>query len=188
MALCPVHGDKNRSLSIAEGRKVPVVLKCMSAGCDTRDILAAVGLTWDALFDGKPSPEVRRRMTLGERRAALERQLDLVMFLGLLEKDRRPYWRKAYRRIHRQIQDLRCELEPEKVIQEWQERKFQERVRRVGWDALFEEFWRQHGIHIAREGTEPSAGEVRSHGVHRGPPELPEGGISPEGRDVLSYR
>jgi len=42
---CPVHGDDTPSLDIAEGNVGPL-FQCRSAGCQSGDILAAVGLTW----------------------------------------------------------------------------------------------------------------------------------------------
>ena len=51
VALCPAHPDRRPSLSIGIGRKVPVVMKCRSAGCDTKAILAAMGLKWADVFD-----------------------------------------------------------------------------------------------------------------------------------------
>lgn len=48
MARCPCHDDKKQSLSIGCGKK-GVVLKCQ-AGCDTRDIIARVGLKPADLF------------------------------------------------------------------------------------------------------------------------------------------
>ena len=49
-ALCPAHEDKNPSLSISEGNKGGVVLRCF-AGCKTDDILSAVGLKTRDLFN-----------------------------------------------------------------------------------------------------------------------------------------
>jgi hypothetical protein len=51
VALCPAHRDHSPSLSIASGREGRVLLKCL-AGCDTEDVLAAVGLNWRDLFRG----------------------------------------------------------------------------------------------------------------------------------------
>jgi 5S rRNA maturation endonuclease (ribonuclease M5) len=44
MARCPVHDDSTASLSIGRGTEQPVVLRCQ-AGCDTVDVLTAIGLT-----------------------------------------------------------------------------------------------------------------------------------------------
>lgn len=55
MARCPVHDDATRSLSVGQGDK-GVVVKCL-AGCETRTVLEAVGLTFRDLFP----PETRQR-------------------------------------------------------------------------------------------------------------------------------
>ncbi|HZR53642.1 MAG TPA: hypothetical protein VFB06_29560 [Streptosporangiaceae bacterium] len=51
MAQCPAdgHDDRKASLSVAQG-DVGAVL-CCQAGCDTRDVLAALGLSWPDLFE-----------------------------------------------------------------------------------------------------------------------------------------
>lgn len=46
---CPAHGDRRPSLSIRELNDGRVLVHCF-AGCDTESVLAAVGLTFDALF------------------------------------------------------------------------------------------------------------------------------------------
>lgn len=52
MVPCPVHGagggDSNPSLEISVGTSQPIVFRC-HAGCETEDILAAAGLTWDQI-------------------------------------------------------------------------------------------------------------------------------------------
>lgn len=48
MARCPCHDDRKQSLSIGRGEK-GVVLKCQ-AGCDTRDVIARVGIRPRDLF------------------------------------------------------------------------------------------------------------------------------------------
>lgn len=55
MAKCPVHDDRRQSLAIgfADGR---CLLRC-HAGCDTRDIMGAVGLEWGDLL---PEGNARR--------------------------------------------------------------------------------------------------------------------------------
>ena len=52
MAHCPAHEDHDPSLSITCGDGKALV-KCM-AGCDTQDVLAQLGLGWEALFDEPP--------------------------------------------------------------------------------------------------------------------------------------
>ena len=50
MAKCPAHADRNPSLSISE-KDGQILLRC-HAGCDTRDVLGAVGLTFEDLHEG----------------------------------------------------------------------------------------------------------------------------------------
>ena len=49
MAKCPAHDDRTPSLSINEGTDGRALLKC-HAGCNTDDVLAAVGITRRDLF------------------------------------------------------------------------------------------------------------------------------------------
>lgn len=53
MARCPCHDDRKQSLSIGRGEK-GIVLKCQ-VGCDTRDIIARVGIKPRDLFYDKPA-------------------------------------------------------------------------------------------------------------------------------------
>ncbi len=55
-ALCPAHDDRKPSLKVDEAEDGKVLLKCF-AGCDTKDILAAIGLTMRDLY---PEPEQKR--------------------------------------------------------------------------------------------------------------------------------
>ena len=48
-AKCPAHPDRTASLSIREGDDGRVLIHCF-AGCETQDVLAALGVDWDALF------------------------------------------------------------------------------------------------------------------------------------------
>jgi len=52
MACCPAHDDKTPSLSLTELDDGRVLIKCF-AGCDTFEILSAVGLSLSDLF---PNP------------------------------------------------------------------------------------------------------------------------------------
>ena len=59
-ALCPAHDDHNASLSIAEGDDGRILLHCW-AGCETRDVVAAVGLSLSDLFPPRGSHRRRSR-------------------------------------------------------------------------------------------------------------------------------
>jgi len=62
-ALCPAHEDRSPSLTVAEGSDGRAVLLCRT-GCDTAEVVAALGLRWADLF-AEDSPEFasRRRGT-----------------------------------------------------------------------------------------------------------------------------
>lgn len=125
IAHCPSHPDRNPSLSISEGRKVPVVLKCMSAGCETKEILAAMGLTWGDLFYGKATPAVRVRTSLHQLKEQLTEQWQSGRLLGDLEPGKRNYWRTVQRNAYRELQLVRCRLEPVEVYREYRGRVWQ---------------------------------------------------------------
>jgi len=51
-ALCPAHQDREPSLSVTEGDDGRALLKCF-AGCDTENIVAALGLEMKDLFESR---------------------------------------------------------------------------------------------------------------------------------------
>lgn len=56
-ACCPAHEDHDPSLSV-DYQRGRVLLHC-HAGCDAQDVLAALGLGWEALFDEPPDHDVK---------------------------------------------------------------------------------------------------------------------------------
>ena len=58
-AKCPAHDDKKASLSVGKGRDNKIVMKC-HAGCNTVDVLEAMGLTESDLFDNSQKPTQER--------------------------------------------------------------------------------------------------------------------------------
>jgi hypothetical protein len=58
MAKCPAHQDRTASLSIRETDDGRVLINPF-CGCDTGDVLDAVGLTFQDLFPERPEPEWR---------------------------------------------------------------------------------------------------------------------------------
>lgn len=50
MALCPCHDDSTQSLSICAGNDGRILMKCF-AGCETSDVVAAIGLQMQDLFE-----------------------------------------------------------------------------------------------------------------------------------------
>jgi hypothetical protein len=66
MALCPVHGDTHRSLSVKfDRRREAVLLNCFTCHADYRDVASAIGLSATDLFDASPEKDAR-----GPRRAS----------------------------------------------------------------------------------------------------------------------
>lgn len=62
---CPVHNDNKASLTISE-QQDKLLLHC-HAGCDTKDILEAVGLDFKALSNHEP-PNWRERLEYGQKK------------------------------------------------------------------------------------------------------------------------
>jgi hypothetical protein len=49
MACCPAHKDRDPSLSITDNGDGRLLLKCF-AGCETENVIGAIGLTWDDIM------------------------------------------------------------------------------------------------------------------------------------------
>ncbi|SEJ66439.1 AAA domain-containing protein [Azotobacter beijerinckii] len=60
MARCPAHQDTSPSLSLSRGNDGRVLVHCY-AGCETRDVLAAIGLELKDLFPSALSQEQRQQ-------------------------------------------------------------------------------------------------------------------------------
>lgn len=125
MTRCPAHPDKKPSLAIAEGKQ-GILIRCMSHGCDTRDVLKALGLEWRDLFDGprRMTPAIRARIGDAELKENLEHQLGLVIMLGVMDKEKIREWAAVERQIRLDIERVRCRIEPGKVYREWRERRW----------------------------------------------------------------
>lgn len=154
IARCPAHGDKRPSLSIAEGRKQPIVFRCMSQGCTQSEVMKAMGLTWKDLMGERPqmSREATRRLrdeqelrTLVDiRRKLISNEFMLAkseMYDGTkavcIEVDLHPPGRE---RLDRMIRDVRERLYPEqKTIRDRSEKTYRF-VQIWGWDRLWELF------------------------------------------------
>lgn len=79
-ARCPAHDDRRPSLSIAVTEDGKILIHCF-AGCDTGDVLAALGLGWGDLFLNSKSKGSKKW---------LQRKTELALA-------------KAYRKLHQQI-------------------------------------------------------------------------------------
>jgi len=96
-ARCPSHPDRKPSLAIAEGRK-GVVIKCMSHGCETKDILAAMGLSFADLYEGKP-PDRKMMQQIRDADYKWERQEKHRRGIKNLALERAGLWEKVSSRL-----------------------------------------------------------------------------------------
>ena len=82
---CPAHEDKSNSLGIKQGEGDRILLNCF-AGCDTKYILDAVGLTWkDILPDNEVTKEIK---TSGFNPYSVLKMIrDEVLIIGLASAD-----------------------------------------------------------------------------------------------------
>lgn len=134
-ARCPAHNGKNRTLDISDGKK-GVLLTCWSHRCTVREICAALSIKVADLFDGAPTKEIRRRVSLRDRKESLERQLGLVIMLQVLERPN--YWMAAEKRIRAELFAVRWELEPaqfEEEILKWHSRRKKQLCARLNGDS-----------------------------------------------------
>jgi hypothetical protein len=74
-ALCPVHGDENPSLSVAEGHDGLCLINC-HAGCTPEDIVGKLGLEMSDLFPGSK----RRRRRASSELVGLAERAGLELF------------------------------------------------------------------------------------------------------------
>lgn len=61
MALCPAHGDRTPSLSVARGTGGKALVHC-HAGCTAESVMSAIGLGIGDLFDGDDRKEARETL------------------------------------------------------------------------------------------------------------------------------
>lgn len=93
MARCPAHNDSSPSLSIT--RKSDRILIHCHAGCGAMEVLEAIGLTFDDLFDDLPEPVHHRRRHRDEYEKMLIELVEMDLNAGkkILETDREAYLR-----------------------------------------------------------------------------------------------
>lgn len=69
MACCPAHEDRYESLSITELNDGKILLNCF-AGCETEDVLRAIGWEWGHLMGGDSASTSQAREAQYRRGAA----------------------------------------------------------------------------------------------------------------------
>lgn len=87
MVRCPAHEDRQRSLAIAQGEHVPIVVHCF-AGCSTDEICAALGIkTRDLFLPGENTTQaINRAASRGEEERFI-RDLWVVLMCACERKD-----------------------------------------------------------------------------------------------------
>ena len=86
IARCPSHDDRSPSLSIRECDDGKVLLKCF-AGCETEDVLAAVGLSFSDVMPERVGEQhfhrpVRQRIPPRDALALLDHESLVVAIIG----------------------------------------------------------------------------------------------------------
>lgn len=79
IARCPAHADKRPSLTIREMSDGRVLLHCF-AGCETEDVLAAVGLTFRDVMPERLGdfPRLRPAFTASDAMRALAQEAGVI--------------------------------------------------------------------------------------------------------------
>ena len=107
VARCPAHRDRTPSLTIAEGERQPVVLKCF-AGCSLEAVLAAVDLRPGDLMVDRPLshriPGRRRAVSPMEMLKAMAHEA-LVIAIAVSTDDLTPKDKERLVEAARRIQE-----------------------------------------------------------------------------------
>lgn len=102
---CPAHDDRKASLSIAQGEK-GVLLNC-KANCATADVVAAMGLTMQDLFDDAPRPRRQQSRIVAEYDYRDEAGAVLFQAVRFEPKDFRQRRVDAQGNVHWNLQGVR---------------------------------------------------------------------------------
>lgn len=84
-ARCPAHEDKSPSLTITDGGDRALII--CRAGCDTRDVLEAIGLSWaDTFAESRTLKPIKPSLRIDERRR-LAASLDLEFTIAEIARN-----------------------------------------------------------------------------------------------------
>jgi hypothetical protein len=100
VARCPAHADKTPSLSVREMSDGRVLIHCFG-GCETEDVLAAVGLTFRDVMPERVGdfPRARPAFTASDALQALARESGVVALAVANAVDRKPISEVDYARL-----------------------------------------------------------------------------------------
>ena len=82
-ACCPVHNDKNPSMTITESDDGKVLIHCFSCGARGTDVVEALGLPASELFSGDFNG------TYDPKRKLMKTELEDRMVVSIYEQDKR---------------------------------------------------------------------------------------------------
>lgn len=85
VARCPAHADRTPSLSVRDGRGGRVLIRCW-AGCATRDVLEALGLSFREIMGAPPTPAERRAGADRRRTAQAEWLRCMARAVAVIER------------------------------------------------------------------------------------------------------
>ena len=122
MAKCPAHADKSPSLSVKECDGGRALLHCF-AGCETEDVLAAVGLSFSDLFTDRPlshhQSSIRHKLPARDALVLLDHETLVVAIIGadfLAHKQvDEPTWLRLAQAISR-INEVRAMVAPARAV------------------------------------------------------------------------
>lgn len=102
-ALCPSHSDRNPSLAVTRGERVPILLHCF-AGCDVGQIVSALGLELSDLMpepqrDGIAKKETRARFTAVQALRCLSGEATFLCIVASDLAQGKPITRETKQRI-----------------------------------------------------------------------------------------
>ena len=90
VACCPIHDDKNPSMTVREAENGKILIHCF-AGCEINDILASIGLTIQDVMPDSAPDELRRSRKIPFSPAdvlACAKSDALTIYLALCDLDK----------------------------------------------------------------------------------------------------
>lgn len=139
MALCPVHREKTRSLSIREGKGGDTLVHCFGCLATVHQLADVMGLTVGDFFARKRemTPAIRRQMADEDRLKLLERRHGLAIMAQAVLPEERRYWARVEQNIAVEIEGLRTRMFPIEAARIRRESETQRIIRVYGFDELW---------------------------------------------------
>ncbi len=125
LSRCPAHDDRSPSLAIKDGDDGRVLIHCF-AGCETEDVLSAIGMTFSDIMPERIGAEhsykpVRNRVNVRDVLEALDHEALVVSIIGADIIKRKsldePTWQRLATAVNR-IHSARAQAAPLR-FKEW---------------------------------------------------------------------